>query len=83
MNARNLTFTNVGVIDGSRTWRNSETGVEIIRSKDAAGRYSVCFPTQDRDGRAVMTVTPTLEDARIMAEIAARRVRRDIAKVAV
>jgi hypothetical protein len=82
MRNRKITFTNVGVIQGSRVWRNSETGVEIIKGKNftEVGLYYACFPTQDRDGRAVMTATPTLKDARAMAEIAARRVRRDVAK---
>lgn len=74
MTTRKLTFPSAGVEQGSRVWRNHETGVEII---EAGADYRVQFPT--KDGRAVMTTTPTLADAEIMAGIAARRVRRDVA----
>jgi hypothetical protein len=73
---RKITFPTVGIVQGSRVWRNHETGVEIV---ETGADYRVQFPTQDSTGRAVMTTTPTLADAEIMGGIAARRVRRDVA----
>lgn len=77
MRNRKLTFTNVGVIKGSRVWRNQETGVEIIKGKNFAevGLYYVCVPTRDAAGRIVVTTCTTLATARKMAAIRAEQWR--------
>lgn len=82
MSIRKITFTNIGIEQGSRVWRNSETGIEIIKGKNFAqvGLYYVCHPTQDRDGRAVGFTATTMKAARGLGEVLARHMRRDIAK---
>lgn len=64
--ARKLTFPNVGTIQGSRVWRNSETGVEIVKGKNFAevGLYYVCAPKVGPDVRRVVSAFRTLSEAR-------------------
>lgn len=71
MNTRKITFRNVGIVQGSRVWRNSETGVEIIKGKNFAmnGLYFVAVPTLDSTGRYIGTTCTSLATARRMAAI--------------
>ena len=65
---RKITFINVGVIDGSRVWRNHETGVEIIKGKRfSVGLYYIASPTLDDRGRTVVGTAMTLSEARVKA----------------
>lgn len=67
--ARKLTFPNVGTIQGSRVWRNSETGVEIVKGRNFAevGLYYVCVPKVGPDVRRVVAHRGTLAAARTLA----------------
>jgi hypothetical protein len=64
--ARKITFPNVGVIQGSRVWRNSETGVEIIKGKNFKlnGFYYVAVPTRTAEGRMIVATRDSLKGAR-------------------
>jgi hypothetical protein len=73
MAERKITFRNVGVVKGSRVWRNSETGVEIIKGKNFAevGLYYVCIPVAagtSADGRRVVGSQSSLAAARLCAK---------------
>lgn len=74
---RKITFTNVGIVQGSRVWRNSETGVEIIKGKNFSmnGLYFVAVPTLDSRGRYIGTTCTSLATARRMAAIHAEQWR--------
>lgn len=79
--ARKLTFPSVGVIKGSRVWRNRETGVEISRRIDAdAGvdSYYVWVPTQD--GRVSIATRSSFADAFVVAQGRAMNWRNMIAE---
>ena len=78
MSERKITFPGVGTEQGSRVWRNAETGVEIIRGKNfkEAGLYYVCVPTLDEAGRMVIGTATTLAQARVKARVRAEY-RRD------
>lgn len=58
MKQRKITFRNVGVEQGSRVWRNSETGVEIVCEM---GGYTVVIPS---DGGERVLFADTLAQAR-------------------
>jgi hypothetical protein len=79
---RKITFRNVGVEQGSRVWRNSETGVEIIKGKNFAevGLYYVAQASLDKAGRDAVAATPTLAEARKLATALADVTRHRIAK---
>ena len=85
--ARKITFSNVGIVKGSRVWRNHETGVEIIKGSNFAevGLYYVCVPTAPsaRDGdqtRRMVGRSTTLKGARDTATWYAHHWRAVIAK---
>lgn len=69
--ARKITFPNVGMIEGSRVWRNSETGIEIIKGKNfkEVGLYYVCVPSLVKKGspRRIVGHQTSLSMARSMA----------------
>lgn len=75
---RKITFTNVGIAQGSRVWRNSETGVEIIKGKHfgKVGLYYVCIPAQTKEGRVAHGAERTLAKARDLATVMVR-IKRD------
>ncbi len=71
---RKITFPNVGIEQGSRVWRNAETGVEIIKGKNFAanGLYYVCIPAAPKemcgpDGRRIVASQSSLAAARLCA----------------
>jgi hypothetical protein len=73
--ARKITFANVGIEQGSRVWRNSETGVEIIKGKNftANGLYYVCIPAAPKEmcgpvGRRIVGSQSSLAAARLCAK---------------
>jgi hypothetical protein len=75
MTERKITFRNTGLVKGSRVWRNSETGVEIIKGKNFAevGLYYVCIPVaagerNGADGRRVVGSQSSLAAARLCAK---------------
>jgi hypothetical protein len=76
--ARKITFPNVGIEQGSQVWRNSETGIEIIKGKNFAevGLYYICLPDLSKDGRRMVDTASTLAQARVKARIRAEY-RRD------
>lgn len=71
MRDRKITFTNIGIVQGSRVWRNSETGVEIIKGKnfEEVGLYYVCIPviSPNGAGRRMVSHQTSLSRARSMA----------------
>lgn len=77
---RKITFANVGIVQRSRVWLNSETGVEITKGANfpEVGLYYVSIPTPD--GRFVVTATRTLADARGWATEQVEQMRELIAK---
>jgi hypothetical protein len=81
MSERKITFPNVGIVDGSQVWRNSETGIEIIKGKNFAevGLYYVCHPMNDQGGRSVGFAVKTMRDARECGVLLARLMREVIA----
>jgi hypothetical protein len=78
--SRKITFPSIGIEQGSRVWRNSETGVEIIKGKNfkEVGLYYVCVPTLDGAGRAVVGARTSLADARTDAMRVASSMREEI-----
>lgn len=85
---RKITFPYAGVGVGSRVWRNSETGVEIIKGKNFAevGLYYVCIPSAPKAmtgpvGRRIVGSQSTLSMARSMANGYALYMRASIAEV--
>jgi hypothetical protein len=63
---RQITFRNVGIEQGSRVWRNSETGVEIIKGKNFKlnGLYYVAVPTRTAEGRMIVATRDSMKGAR-------------------
>lgn len=82
MNARKITFRNVGIVKRSRVWLNSETGVEIIKGANFAevGLYYVATPSQGRDNRSIFAAVKTFAEARTRATALVERFRAVIAK---
>lgn len=82
MNARKITFRNVGIVKRSRVWLNSETGVEIIKGANFAevGLYYVTTPSQGRDNRSIFAAVKTFVEARTRATALVERFRAVIAK---
>lgn len=79
--ARAITFPYVGEIKGSKVWRNTETGVEIIKGANFAevGLYYVAVPALSSDARTVVTTADALAKAREYAARAAGTMREEIA----
>ena len=82
---RKLTFPSVGVIKGSRVWRNQETGVEISKRDGdlaAAGvsSYYIWTPTLDHTGRIAVAARHSFADAFVVAQNRAMHWRREIAQ---
>jgi hypothetical protein len=76
---RLITFPAAGIVRGSRVWRNSETGVEIIRGTNygLTNVYYVCVPTSDFTVREMVAYDETFAAARseaIRFAIAMRKV---------
>lgn len=72
-----ITFPNIGIVKGSRVWRNRETGVEIVKGANFAevGLYYICVPTapgahDGAQGRRMVAHRTSFAEAR---EIATRR----------
>jgi len=80
--ARKITFLNVGIEQGSRVWRNPETGVEIIKGKNftEVGLYYIAHPTIDAPGRDAVAAVATLTEARKLATVLADVTRTRMAK---
>jgi hypothetical protein len=80
MASSKITFPLIGTVKGSRVWRNTETGVEIIKGVNFAevGLYYVAVPTLGADARAVVTARTTLAAARADAARVAATMREEI-----
>jgi hypothetical protein len=63
---RLITFPSIGIVKGSQAWRNSETGVEIIKGGNfyEVGLYYVCVPLLGGLGRNLVAYEDTFAAAR-------------------
>jgi len=82
MRGRKITFRNIGIVQGSRVWQNSETGVEIIKGKNFAevGLYYICAPTMDGSGRTVIATRTKHDISVAVARSYAVQFRAEIAQ---